>query len=81
MSIIWLCPQEGGKLKFERKKSNKICYFIDDFNLPVNTMVRLKKDYGPSLEYRLVPVDNSGTEVYNEGDLFFSRFFSRMMLI
>ncbi|XP_068739102.1 uncharacterized protein [Montipora capricornis] len=54
---------EGGKQKVKQNKSNKICYFIDDFNLPVNTMLRLEKDYGPPpLEYRLRPFHSYGTE-------------------
>ncbi|XP_068694045.1 uncharacterized protein [Montipora foliosa] len=57
---------EGGKLKFEQNKSNKICYFIDNFNLPVNAKLGLEKDYGhPSglqVEYRLKPIHSHGTE-------------------
>ncbi|XP_068688929.1 uncharacterized protein [Montipora foliosa] len=53
---------EGGKLKLEQNKSNKTCFFIDEFNLPVNTMLRLEKDYGTSMQYRLRPFHSCGTE-------------------
>ena len=79
MWIIWL-SQEGGKLKFEQNKSNKICYFIDNFNLPVNAKLRLEKDQGPpsglQVEHRLRPIHSYGTEVFIPQGLFFSFFCS-----
>ncbi|XP_068691125.1 uncharacterized protein [Montipora foliosa] len=48
--------------KFDQNKSDKLCYFIDDLNLPVNTMLRLEKYYEPPLVYRLRPFHSYKTE-------------------
>ncbi|XP_068739107.1 uncharacterized protein [Montipora capricornis] len=55
-----ILPTEGRK--FDQNKSDKLCYFIDDLNLPVNTMLRLEKYYEPPLEYRLRPFHTYETE-------------------
>ena len=59
MYIIFLCFQEGGKVKHVQK-----IYFIDDFNLPANTNLRLEKEDGTQAEYRLKPIHSNELEVH-----------------
>ncbi|XP_068688927.1 uncharacterized protein [Montipora foliosa] len=44
---------ESGKVKLEQKNSNRIRCYIDDFNMPANTNLRLEKEDGAQAKYRL----------------------------
>ena len=64
MYIIWLCFQEGEKVKREQKYSNRIHCYIDDFNMPANTNLRLDKEDGAQAGYRLRSIQSYELEVY-----------------
>ncbi|XP_068741446.1 uncharacterized protein [Montipora capricornis] len=61
---------EGGRVKLEQRKSTRICYYIDNLNLPANTKLRLQKErVVPSrvkAEYRLRPIHSYEIEVSSQ---------------
>ena len=64
MYVVWLCLQEGGKVKRDQKYSNSIHCYIDDFNMPGNTNLRLDKEDGTQAGYRLRSIQSYELEVH-----------------